>query len=114
MYIAIVTIGTVVALLAICSYMKSVEAHEAMLVALRRENTLLLRDKLSLEKKNMQLREENNALEQQLRKARAKQSIRENYSADVIAALQAEIRRKDKIIDQKWMIAKGTYEAAKR
>ena len=113
-YFVIGTIITVALLLSVCSYLRSVEAREDMLVALRRENTQLIRDKLSLEEKNMRLLDENYALEQQLRRARAKQSIRETNSDDIIAALQAECRRKDNIINQKWMIAKGTYEAAKR
>ena len=114
MYIAIGVTVSIAALFAFCAHIKNVAAHEAMLVSLRRENAMLLRDKLNLEKRNMELRDEKTALEQQLRKVSVKQSLRDNDTADYIAALKAEIRRKDKIIDQKWMVAKGTYEAARR
>ena len=106
MKIAIFVSVAMFILVAIYNYIKSVAAHEAQLIALRRENTQLLHDKLNLERTNMKLRDELTAMEQQLKKDRAIRSIRDNNNADIIAALQAECRRKDKIIDQKWRTAK--------
>lgn len=111
---AIFVTVTVFALLAIYNYIKSVVAHEAQLIALRRENTQLLHDKLTLERKNMQLRDELYNAEQMLKKDRAIRSIRDNNNADLIAALQAECRRKDKIIAQKWQTAKTAHAAMQR
>lgn len=111
---AIFATVTVFALLAIYNYIKSVAAHEAQLIALRRENTQLLHDKLTLERKNMQLRDELRYAEQMLKKDRAIRSIRDNNNADMIAALQAECRRKDKIIEQKWKTAKTAQAAGQR
>lgn len=106
MKIAIFVSVSLFILVAIYNYIKSIAAHEAQLIALRRENTQLLHDKLTLERKNMQLRDELSAMEQQLKKDKAIRSIRDNNNADLIAALQAELRRKDKMIDQKWRTAK--------
>lgn len=106
MKIAIFVSVAMLLLIAIYNYIKSVAAHEAQLIALRRENTQLLHDKLTLERKNMQLKDELNAMEQQLKKDKAIRSIRDNNNADLIAALQAELRRKDKMIDQKWRTAR--------
>lgn len=110
MKIAIIVSVTIFVLVAIYNYIKSVAAHEAQLIALRRENTQLLHDKLSLERANMQLRDEMSELEQLLKKDRAIRSIRDNNNADIIAALQAECRRKDKIIAQKWQTAKAAVQ----
>lgn len=106
MKIALFVAVAVVVMMAIYNYIKSVAAHEAQLIALRRENTQLLHDKLTLERTNMKLRDELNAMEHQLKKDRAIRSIRDNNNAEIIATLQAEIRRKDKVIDQKWRTAK--------
>lgn len=106
MKIAIFVSVAMLALMAIYNYIKSVAAHEAQLIALRRENTQLLHDKLALERKNMQLRDELTAMEQKLKKDRAIRSIRDNNNAEIIATLQCELRRKDKMIDQKWRTAK--------
>jgi hypothetical protein len=114
MMYAIAIGGAVIVLMTVYNYIKSVAAHEAMLVALRRENTQLLHDKLSLERRNMQLMDERDALAQQLKKDRAIRSIRDNNNADLIAALQAECRRKDKIIAQKWQTAKAAHAAMQR
>jgi hypothetical protein len=113
MYVAIFLIVVLVILFAVINYISSVAKHEALLIALRRENAQLMHDKLSLERKNMELRDEKRTLEQQLERARTKLSIRETYNSDVISALQAELRRKDKLINQKWAAAKAVYAAEK-
>ena len=110
MMYAIAVAGAAIVLIAVYNYIKSVASRDAMLVALRRENTQLLHDKLSLERTNMQLRDELYIMEQQLKKDRAVRSIRDNNNADLIAALQAECRRKDKIIAQKWQTAKAAVQ----
>ena len=114
MYTAIIAGAALFAVLAIYNYIKSVAAHEAQLIALRRENTQLLHDKLNLERKNMQLRDELRSVEQMLNRDKTIRSIRDNNNADLIAALQAEIRRKDKIIAQKWQTAKTAHAAVQR
>ena len=101
-------------LIALCIYVKSIASREAMVAALRRENTQLLRDKLALQHRNMILREELEVREEQLRKARVMQSIKDNNTADLIAGLQAEIRYKDRILAQKWHTAKASYVSAQR
>lgn len=110
MMYAIAVGGAVIVLMAVYNYIKSVAAHEAQLIALRRENTKLLHDKLSLERTNMKLRDELRIAEQQLKKDRAIRSIKDNNNADLIAALQAECRRKDKIIAQKWQTARAAIQ----
>ena len=114
MYYAIFVGVAAFCLMAIYNYIKSVAAHEAQLIALRRENTQLLHDKLSLERKNMQLRDELRNAEMMLNRDKTIRSIRDNNNADLIAALQAECRRKDKIIAQKWQAAKNAQAAMQR
>ena len=114
MYTAIFVGVTAFGFLAIYNYIKSVATREAQMIALRRENTQLLHDKLTLERKNMQLRDELRNAQQMLNKDRTIRSIRDNNNADMIAALQAEIRRKDKIIAQKWQTAKTAHAAGQR
>ena len=110
MKIAIAVIVILLALVALCNYIKSIAAREAMLMALRRENTQLLHDKLALQRRNMILREELETREEQLRKARVMQSIRDTDTSDTIAALKAEIRNKDKMLAQKWQTAKAAVQ----
>lgn len=110
MKIAIAVIVILLALIALYNYIKSIASREAMLMALRRENTQLLHDKLALQRRNMMLREELEAREEQLRKARVMQSIRDTDTADTVAALKAEIRHKDKMLAQKWQTAKAAVQ----
>ena len=111
MKLAIFVIVILLALIALYNYVKSIAAREAVLMALRRENTQLLHDKLALQRKNMMLRDELEARDEQLRKAKVMQSIRDNNTADMIAAMQAEIRCKDKMLAQKWQTAKAVHAA---
>ena len=111
MKLAICVIVFALTLIALCSYVKSIAAREAILMALRRENAQLLHDKLTLQRRNMMLREELEAREEQLRKARVMQSIHDDNTADVIAGLKAEIRHKDKMLAQKWQTAKAVHAA---
>lgn len=114
MKIAIFVSVIMFALMAIYNYIKSVAAHEAQLIALRRENTQLLHDKLSLERTNMQLRDELDNMEKRLNKDKAIHSIRDNNNAEMIAALQTELRRRDKMLDQKWRTAKTACVGSNR
>ena len=109
-FAVVFVIAFIFTLIALCSYVKSIASREAMLMALRRENAQLLHDKLNLQRRNMMLREELEAREEQLRKARVMQTIRDTNTTDTIAALQAEIRHKDKMLAQKWQTAKAAVQ----
>ena len=95
---------------AVFDYCKHVVARDAMVKALRRENTQLTHKNLHLEEQNLQLRKENDALERKLNNVETNHHLREEQTADVIAKLNAEIRLKDKMLEQKWKTARAVCE----
>lgn len=104
--------GIVIAfiLIAAFDYLKCVEARDAMVRALRRENTQLVHKNMALEEYNVALLKKNEALEKQLNKVNTTHLLQEEQAAEVIAKLQAEIRMKDKMLEQKWKTARTACE----
>lgn len=94
----------------VLDYYKHVVGNDAMLRALRRENVQLVHKNMALEEYNIALLKKNEALEKQLNKVKTTHVLQEEQAAEVIAKLQAEIRMKDKMLEQKWKTARTACE----
>ena len=81
---------------------------------LRRENVQLVHKNMALEQQNLQLRKEKDALERKLNKVESKHTLQDEQTADVIAKMQAEIRLKDKMLEQKWKTARTACEVVNK
>lgn len=100
----------IIILYVVLDYCRHVSAREAMLKSLRRENTMLVHKNMSLDENNLALRRNVEALEKQLSKSEALHVMKEEQAADTIAKLEAEIRLKDKMLEQKWKTARTVCE----
>ena len=97
-------------LVAAFDYGKHAISNDAMVRALRRENTQLTHKNMALEEYNLALLKKNDALEKQLNKVKTTHILKDEQTADEIAKLQAEIRLKDKMLEQKWKTARAVCE----
>ena len=95
---------------AVLDYYKHVVGNDAMLRALRRENVQLVHKNMALEEQNLALIKKNEAIEAKLNKVESMHTLQDEHTADVIAKLQAEIRMKDKMLEQKWKTARAVCE----
>lgn len=111
MFYPIFVTVSILALITVYDFLKCDEARGEAVKSLRRENTQLVNKNLALEKQVLQLKKKQVALEQKITKMEATQSFVDNNAADRIAKLEAEIRLKDKMLEQKWKAAKAAYDA---
>lgn len=89
------------------NFCKKSADRDATLRALRRENTMLTRKNMALDEYNLALRKENDALVRRLNNVENTQALRDEQAAYTIEKLQAEVRLKDKMLEQKWKTARS-------
>ena len=91
-----------------CRY---ITGRDIMLRELRHENTQLMHKRLDLEEENLQLKRMNDMLIRQLTAVETK-PVEENNYAEQIIKLEAELRTKDMLLEQKWNTARAAWEVA--
>ena len=96
----------------VLDFYKHVVDSDSTAKSLRRENARLIHRNRSLEAQNLQLKEKNDALLREYVQFKLTHTLQDEHTADEIATLQAEIRKKDKMLEQKWKAARAACEAA--